>query len=48
MFDKIKIKYNDYLEQFKLEQDKKCDYDTEPLTYEEFEEEWYEWHDRRD
>lgn len=48
MINDIKTKYNDYLEQFELEQDKNCDYDTEPLTFEEFEDEYYDLHDRRD
>lgn len=37
---KIKQKYNDYLEWFENERDKDCDYETEPLTYEEFEDEY--------
>jgi hypothetical protein len=42
MYDyfKIKQKYNEYLEWFEKERDKDCDYEIEPCTFDEFEDEY--------
>jgi len=53
MFNKIRLKYNEYLDWFELERDKDCDYETEPYTYGDFEDGYYDAHendkdDRRD
>jgi hypothetical protein len=34
---KIKQKYEEYLEWFEKEADRSCDYETQPYTFEEFE-----------
>lgn len=46
MFDIIRLRYKENRDWFEKEQDKSCDYETEPLTYEEFEDGWYDWHEK--
>lgn len=41
---KIREKYEDYLSEFAFDQDKTCDYDNEPINYDEFERNYMEWH----
>ena len=45
--DKIASAYKRYREWHELEQDKNCDYDSEPYTNEEFEECYRDWNEDR-
>ncbi|MDD4779034.1 MAG: hypothetical protein PHT02_00325 [Tissierellia bacterium] len=46
MFDEIHIKYNEYLENFEDASDRACDYETQPISFTEFEDEYINWNER--
>jgi hypothetical protein len=45
--DDVRTKYRNYTEWFELERDRDCDYETEPYTFDEFED-IYVWQHEND